>query len=121
MWAYYAGDYSGLALEIDLPDGIAIPIDYASGLRIQKWGDGDDAYQIARRILTTTHAHWEHEQEVRILNEGNHYKLPAKAIRRVIIGSRASEDFKQDVKTVCARLGIPIAKLGVRNGQLHAQ
>ena len=121
MWAYYAGDYSGLAIEIDLPDGAATPIDYASGSRIQKWGDGDNAYQIAQRILTTKHAHWAHEQEVRILYDGNHYKLPQNSIRRVIIGSRASKDFLQEVSAVCAKRDIAVTKLGVRNGQLHAR
>ena len=121
MWAYYAGDYSGLAIEIDLPDGAATPIDYASGSRIQKWGGGDDAYQIALRILTTKHAHWAHEQEVRILYDGKHYELPKNSIRRVIMGSRASGDFTQEVTALCACQGITVSKLGARSGELHAQ
>jgi hypothetical protein len=119
--AYYAGDYAGLAIEIDLPDGVATPIDYASGSRIQKWGDGDDAYQIALRILTTKHAHWAHEQEVRILYDGKHYELPKNSIRRVIMGSRASGDFTQEVTALCASQGIAVSKLGARGGELHAQ
>tara|TARA_B100001179_G_scaffold224334_1_gene202913 strand:- start:1932 stop:2528 length:597 start_codon:yes stop_codon:yes gene_type:complete len=121
MWAYYAEDYRGLAIELDLPDDAAHPIYYASGSHIQSWGNGDDAYQIAKRILTTKHSAWSHEKEVRLLNEGEYYRLPPNAITRIIFGSRCDDEFRGTVSKECALFNIPTAILGVRNGRLHAK
>lgn len=120
MWAYYASNSSGLAIEIDLPDSVAEPINYASGHHIETWGERDDAYKIARRILVTKHSAWEHEKEVRILNDGQFFPLSQGSISRVIFGSRCSGEFRADVEAVCEKFGIQTASLRFRSGQLHA-
>lgn len=122
MWAYYAGDYSGLAIEIDLPESQVRSIDYASGYRIQNWSNDDNAYSIAQRILTTKHSDWSHEKEVRILyNEGEFFPLPRGAIQRIILGSRSNEIFANQVRNAADMAGITVLELYGRHGELYAR
>lgn len=119
MWAYYAEGFRGLAIELKLPKSYVREMDYASGLRIQKFSDEQSEYQIAERILTTKHSEWANEREMRILHESEFYPLPENSILRVILGSRASTEFIEQVTKAAGE--IPVQKLTVRNGNLHAE
>lgn len=118
MWGYYADGFRGAAIELDLPASAVRPIDYASGLRIHKWQDDPNPYKIATDILTTKHRDWERENEVRILHDGQYFALPQGAIKRVILGSRATDKFEDVIREAAG--DVPVHRLSFRSGELHA-
>jgi len=118
MWAYYASDFKGIAIEIEFPDGLLKRIDYASGARIQHWAHDQDPYRLALDILTRKHSDWERERELRLLVADTFYDLPPGAISRVILGSRISSAFEKEIRDVAA--GILIQRLRIRSGELKA-
>jgi Protein of unknown function (DUF2971). len=118
MWAYYADEFRGAAIELKLPSYAVTRIDYASGLRIHKWQTDSNPYQIARKILTTKHSDWEAEKEVRVLHDQEFYELPPGAIQRVILGSRATSSFENAIRNAAGM--VPVYRLSVRSGDLHA-
>lgn len=119
MWAYYADSFRGVAVEFDLPPELLTPIDYASGRRIQSWAEEANPYEIARDILTKKHSDWREEQELRLLHEGEYFPLPPGCIKSVILGSRIRPEFERKVRGAAA--DIPVLKLTIRSGNLHAE
>jgi hypothetical protein len=119
MWAYYASEYRGAAIEIEFPAGTLKPIDYASGMRIQSWVQHSDPYRLACEILTTKHRDWEREKELRLLSPTEFYQLPAGSIKRVILGSRISKAFERDIRDAAEH--VPVQRLAVRSGALKAE
>jgi hypothetical protein len=119
MWAYYASDFKGVAIEIDFPNGLLKRIDYASGARIQKWAQDADPYQLALDILTKKHSDWERERELRLLVPDTFYNLPGGAIRRIILGSRISPAFEQAIRDAAG--DVPVYRLRIRSGELKAE
>ena len=118
MWAYYASDYRGVAIEIEFPDGVLRNVDYCSGSRVQSWVDKANPYEIACDILTKKHRDWDREKEARLLHTGQFYQLQPHSIRRVILGSRIGDAFEQKIRRAAG--GITVHKLTVRNGTLKA-
>lgn len=119
LWAYYADEFRGVALEYDLSPltglgGLKIgtvhyrPIDKAFDImRDQDPGD------LADDILMTKVDDWMHEEEIRILSSrSGRLRVPG-GVRSVILGHRMAKDVQEVVAQYCLNRGIPVRVLKV--------
>lgn len=114
LWAHYASGFTGLALELELPDDSPNirPVTYP-----ERCADVDlDNYQSpleeVKKILTTKLKDWEYEQEIRILQKEQWFELP-RPVTRVICGSRMNHAMFEALQMVCAAKEIPISRMHI--------
>lgn len=123
LWAYYAGGFSGVAVEVALPrldapglerlfrqEELISPVEYRPEWAFRDRGDCGPE-EAARRVLLSKHSHWKHEQEIRVLTR-SHYFRP-EAVLRVLFGPRIDEHSKFRIEQLCERLGIECANVQV--------
>jgi hypothetical protein len=121
LWAHYAAGFSGLAIEVDLPDnspkikhvrygGVFVHVSIASE-RLPA--------TTAEKILSSKYAEWSYEQEVRILNDNEWYKL-ARPVRRIIVGHRMNPSLFEGLRIICERKGIRINRTGIGDEGIDA-
>src|SRR5438876_5622662 len=69
LWAHYASGFSGVAVEVELPDDSEkVKVVKYRGVFAEFNADhNQDAYLTARQILSSKYREWKYEQEVRIL------------------------------------------------------
>ena len=115
LWAHYASGFSGLALEVDLPEGnseIKKELNYPNVFTRLSGNDPRDPSEIAEQILTSKYMEWKYEEEVRILRQGEWFSL-SDPVRRVICGHRMNPAMLETLRIVCARNGIEICKTDI--------
>ncbi len=121
LWAHYASGFSGLAVEVDLPEddqrirkvtyrGIAAYVPIAGAI---------DPESVANQVLSSKYSEWSYEREVRVLAHETWYQLD-RPIRRVIAGHRMAPAVCDALKIVCERLGIPLFRTGIGDEGIDA-
>lgn len=112
MWAHYAASHTGVCIGFDTRftefPGNSLPVTYsqartkvALGKYLGDWSNprvDEDVF----KVLTTKNTDWEYEQEWRFigvslntlerLEVGAHIEFERKAIRKIILGAKASEE-----------------------------
>lgn len=111
LWAYYAAGFSGLAIEIDLPESDLTPVEYSdSFIYTSELIDTHTAPEAAKRVLSRKSKRWIHEKEVRIITKSQFYSLP-NAISRVIVGSRMSPSMMTALYVICSNYKIGLDRV----------
>jgi hypothetical protein len=120
LWAHYASGFSGLALEIELPDR-------SSHVREVKYGgigavlprENMNPVDAASLVLSSKFREWEYEREVRVLYNQEWYRLP-NPVRRVIAGHRMNRALFRALAIVCKSLKVPLAATGIGDEGIDA-
>lgn len=93
MWAYYASNYEGIAIEIDF-SGIETKVEkvnYLSGKQEVVTHYMDQGVINPKDILKNKHVYWEHEHEYRIITDQQYFSIPDR-IKRIIVGHKVSDN-----------------------------
>ena len=78
LWAHYASGFSGLAIEVELPDGAhnVRVVEYCGVFGHVSFDRVINPEQAAEEILSSKYQEWRYEQEVRILQRDEWYAYP---------------------------------------------
>lgn len=111
LWAHYASGFTGVALEVELPDDDSRihPVDYSGEFVVDLDSmNGTDA--AANQILATKFSDWSYEDEVRIIQDQVWFKLH-EPVKNVICGPRMNHAMFEALQIVCREKGIPISRM----------
>ena len=109
MWAFYASNNSGVAIEIKLPKSEVEEVLYHKMIPIIDLKDISDdtsgckTRMAARQILTNKLNIWKYEKEVRILTCDERYKIDKPT--RIYYGSRMEKSVLDKLLKLCGSLG----------------
>ena len=121
LWSHYASGFSGLAIEVELPDhSPAIrKVNYRgvfAGLSI----DGHvNAQEAAEEILGSKYSEWSYEREVRVLYRDTFFPLAA-TVSHVIAGHRMEPALFDALNFICHKKGIRFSKTGIGDEGIDA-
>lgn len=131
LWAYYASDFRGAAIEFELPrldavyddddldrDCILAKVDYRRTPAFAPARDWDPR-RAATMVLLSKHSAWKHEQEIRLLARVADFRMH-RPVSRVLIGHRMDSDLRRVVLEECERRGIPAADVRISSRGLTA-
>lgn len=121
LWAHYADGFSGMAIEVDLPDNAPEirKVSYGGVFAYVDIAKVGVAYEEARNILSSKYLEWKYEQEVRIITDKPYYDLST-PVRRIICGHRMDPSLFQALRIVCARKDIMINRVGIGDDAIDA-
>lgn len=120
LWAHYASGFSGMAVEVELPDSPRIrPMIYEGVFAFLQLKDGFDPSVAADRVLTSKYKEWEYEQEVRILHNAEWFNLD-KPVVRVIAGHRMNPALFRALQMVCERENVELCRTGIGDEGIDA-
>lgn len=121
LWAHYADGFSGLAIEVELPDNSdqIKDVTYGGVFAAVSIASKTLPDETARQILSSKYMEWSYEKEVRILNDAEWYKLPS-PVRRIIVGHRMNPSLFQGLRIICERQGITINRTGIGDEGIDA-
>lgn len=111
MWAHYANEFKGVAIEVILPDNssdIQLVKPRHEFLTMQILDNDFEADKFAREILFSKYVDWMYESEVRILSKSEFFK--DFTIKRVITGQRMEEIDFEVLKSICNERKIKLDK-----------
>ena len=121
LWSHYASGFSGLAIEVELPDDhpeVKV-VDYRGVFAFVSMEEHCSASEIADRILASKYSEWSYEQEVRILRQGEWFQLPS-PVSRVICGHRMNPALFDALRIICERKEIVINRIDIGDEGLDA-
>lgn len=112
LWSHYANGYDGVAIEVELPnDSYHIKNVEPRGNRyfldLKNFENEDEA---AKAILFSKHSVWAYEKEIRILSQNEFYPIVGQ-LKRVIIGVRMNQPFREALRIVCQHYSFAIERL----------
>ena len=121
LWAHYASGFQGLAVEVDLPekDPKVRVISYRGVFARLPSNRLLSTEQAAQEVLSSKYREWKYEQEVRIIQRGEWYKLPS-PVKRVIAGHRMQPATLDALQMVCERKGIALHRTGIGDEGINA-
>lgn len=87
VWGYYANGFRGIAIKIEYDEGSVDieKVNYAS--EIASMANGEPTGDAVKRILTTKLCCWEHEDEYRYVNNGDHSSRKIGDVTAVYFGA----------------------------------
>lgn len=110
LWAYYAGGFTGLAIEVDLPDSDITEVTYDDEfIYLSELIDNHNKEMIVRKVLSKKYKIWRHEKEVRIITTSEFYNL-SNPIQRVIVGSRMNQAMVSALHLICSHFKIALER-----------
>ena len=116
MWAFYASEFSGVAIEIDFSNDNKhiYCMKYPKKTREIPIDKEIDKYKLSKKLLLSKHRDWRHEKEIRILTTDQYYKLNGNGhrIAKVIMGNRIDEKHKNLLHDICDKQGVCIKTIG---------
>ena len=120
LWSHYASGFSGMAIEVELPDSPRIkPVRYEGVFAFLHLDDGTDTLAAADQVLTSKYQEWFYEREVRILQREEWFELEQPVVR-VIAGHRMNPALFRALQMVCEREGIPLRRTGIGDEGIDA-
>lgn len=120
LWAHYASGFTGLAIEVELPQSPAVKIvKYRGVFASVSFENPRPPYDIASEILSSKYAEWSYEKEVRILQHDEWYALP-KPVTRVIAGHRMDPALFEALRIICERKRITLNRTGIGDEGIDA-
>ncbi len=121
LWAHYASGFSGVALEVELPEN-------SSAVRRVTYRGVFAQFSIdrvahpsltANEILSSKYREWEYEQEVRILHNQEWFSLD-RPVTRVIAGHRMQPALFEALRIVCKSKNIKFCRTGIGDEGIDA-
>lgn len=123
LWAHYADGFSGLAIEVELPDpqpwNNVKEVTYRGVFAGVSSANKKPSKRIAQEILSSKYMAWSYEEEVRILNDAEWYNLQS-PVRRIIVGHRMNPSLFQGLRIICERQGITVNRTGIGDEGIDA-
>lgn len=119
LWAHYAGGYSGIAIEVDIPDEDARLVEYSDELILAS--DLFNSYSVdeaARTVLLRKYRDWAYEKEVRIISSEPYYML-TQPISRVVLGSRVMPAVASAIQILCKHHNIEVELMVVSDKGIY--
>ncbi len=122
LWSHYASGFSGLAIEVELPDDSpeVRKVNYRgvfAGLTM----DGHvDPQQAAEDILGSKYVEWSYEKEIRVLHRGGEYFPLASPVRHIIAGHRMEPALFEALNFICHKKGIRFSRTGIGDEGIDA-
>lgn len=121
LWSHYASGFSGLAIEVELPEPNRIirEVEYR-GVFGHVSFDGPVAPEdAAEQVLSSKYQAWSYEQEVRVLQRGDWYQLD-KPVKRIIAGHRMNPALFEALKIICKEKKIELYRTGIGDEGIDA-
>ncbi|HUU41144.1 MAG TPA: DUF2971 domain-containing protein, partial [Desulfatiglandales bacterium] len=119
LWAHYSGGYTGVAIEVDLPDDEIIDVIYDDDFIFLSDFIGKDTPEgTARHILTKKYKDWSYEEEARVITKTEFYEL-TRPISRIIVGSRVSTTLIRALQLICDHFGIKLDRMVIADWGLY--
>lgn len=121
LWSHYASGFSGLAIEVELPDDhpeVKV-VDYRGVFAFVSMEKYRNALETADQVLSSKYNEWAYEKEVRILKRGEWFKLPS-PVKRIICGHRMNPSMFEALRIICEQKRIIINKIGIGDEGLDA-
>jgi len=121
LWAHYASGFTGVAIEVDIPDNSPVvrELRYRGVYAFVPVNQLGNPKQSAMEILSSKYSEWEYEKEVRILQESEWFS-DGLVVKRVITGTRMNPSLFEALRIVCQNERIEISTLGVGDEGLDA-
>ena len=121
LWSHYASGFSGLAIEVELPDNhpeVKV-VEYRGVFAHVPMGQHRNASETADLILSSKYNEWVYEKEVRILKRGEWFDLET-PVKRVICGHRMNPAMFEALRIICEKKKITINRIGIGDEGLDA-
>jgi hypothetical protein len=121
LWAHYASGFTGLAIEVELPDDdrrVRL-VTYSEATSIDV-SNGGDPEPLATRILSSKLKPWSYEEEVRIIQDDVWFHL-SQPVTRVICGPRMNSAMFEALHIVCEAKSIAISKMHIDHDGIDAE
>jgi hypothetical protein len=121
LWAHYASGFSGLAIEVELPDDSpkVKVVEYRGVFGYVSFDRPVNPVQAAEQILSSKYREWSYEKEVRILQADKWYQLGS-PVRRVIAGHRMNPAVFEALQIVCEDRRIRLNRTGIGDEGIDA-
>lgn len=121
LWAHYASGFSGLAVEVELPErahNVRL-VEYRGVFGHVLFDRVVDPAQAAEEILSSKYDEWAYEQEVRILQPGKWYPLHT-PVKRVIGGHRMDPAVFEALRIICKDRKVVLTRTGIGDEGIDA-
>lgn len=114
LWAHYASGFDGLAIEVELPDRSPVikSVDYRGVFASVSFDMPMPPDRAAEEVLSSKYREWSYEQEVRVLQQDDWYKLP-KPVNHVIAGHRMNPALFEALRIICEHKNITLSRTGI--------
>ena len=121
LWAHYADGFSGVAIEVDIPDNhpSLVKMEYGGVFTNVNFQDINVPRETARRIFASKYIDWSYEKEFRILHGEHFFELP-NPVRRIIVGHRMNPSLFEALRIICERKDIEIYRTGIGDEGIDA-
>jgi hypothetical protein len=121
LWSHYASGFSGLAIEVELPDNSRAvrEVTYRGGFTGVSINGPINPQQAAEDILGSKYTEWSYEKEIRVLHRNDFFPL-SQPVRHVIAGHRMEPALFQALNIVCHRKGIRFSRTGIGDEGINA-
>lgn len=121
LWSHYASGFSGLAIEVELPeDSPAIRTVAYRGVFAGLSVDGHiNPMEAAETILSSKYSEWSYEREIRVLHRDTYFPLAA-PVRHVIAGHRMEPALFEALNFICHKKGIRFSCTGIGDEGIDA-
>lgn len=122
LWAHYASGFSGLVLEVGLPDSSpeVKSVVYRKDFPTISADVSVDPEMAVEDILGSKLKVWRYECEVRVIHEDDHYSLSG-PVRQVIVGHRMSPHMVKALHMVCRTEAVPMAQTVINGCRIETK
>ena len=119
LWAHYSGGYTGIAVEVDLPDDDIVDITYDNDfIFLSNFIDEKTPEDVARHVLAKKYKDWSYEEEVRVITKTDFYEL-SRPISRIIVGSRVSSTLIRALQLICDHFSIELDRMVIADWGIY--
>jgi len=121
LWSHYASGFSGLAIEVELPeDSPSVrKVNYRGVFAGLNLGGRINPQRAAEDILGSKYSEWSYEREVRVLHRETFFPLAA-PVRHVIAGHRMERALFDALNFICHKKGIRFSRTGIGDEGIDA-
>ena len=114
LWAHYASGFDGLAIEVELPDHSPVvkTVEYRGVFASVSFDTPMPADRVAEQVLSSKYQEWSYEQEVRVLQQDEWFKL-SRPVSHVIAGHRMNPAMFEALRIICEYKGITLSRTDI--------
>ncbi|MDA1275865.1 MAG: hypothetical protein O2960_17760 [Verrucomicrobia bacterium] len=121
LWSHYASGFSGLAIEVELPDNSPAvkKVSYRGVFAGVSLDGRVNPQTAAEEILSSKYSEWQYEREIRVLHHEAYFPLAAPVLR-VIVGHRMEAALFGSLNFMCHKKGIVFNRTGIGDEGIDA-
>jgi hypothetical protein len=121
LWAHYASGFSGMAIEVELPDDSPAirKVSYGGVFAGLMLDGGINPQEAAEDILGSKYSEWSYEREIRVLHPQSYFQLNV-PVRHVIAGHRMEPALFDALNFICHKKGIRFSRTGIGDEGIDA-